>query len=137
MRILNYAKICLLCVLAVGLTACEEDQEMVDAALIERSWTGYVGMRDDYGEQVHSSFFFGADGLGEEIQFYDDGERYGRFPFRWRWEDSYNRNLMLEYAGNVGISYMDNIRIRGTQMWGVFYFSRKSAGFNFTLEMDY
>lgn len=137
MRFLSYVKICLLCVLAVSLTACEDDQGMVDAALIGRSWTGYVGMQDEHGERVLSTFYFGADGFGEELQRYYDREVYDRFRFQWWWEDGYSRNLVLDYGRVGGISYMNNVRIGDTRLRGVFYFSKESSGFNFTLDMDY
>ena len=137
MRFLSYVKICLLCVLAVSLTACEDDQEMVDAALIGRSWTGYVGMQDEHGERVLSTFYFGADGFGEELQRYYDGEVYDQSRFQWWWEDGYSRNLVLDYGRVGGISYMNNVRIGDTRLRGVFYFSKESSGFNFTLDMDY
>lgn len=137
MRFLSYVKICLLCVLAVSLAACEDEQDVVDNALIGRSWTGYVGMQNEHGERVLSTFYFGADGFGEELQRYYDGEVYDKFRFQWWWEDGYSRNLVLDYGRVGGISYMDNVRVDGMRLWGAFYFSQASPGFNFTLDMDY
>lgn len=137
MRFLSYVKICLLCALAFGLMACEDEQGVVDNALIGRAWTGYVGMTDNFGERVLSTFYFDADGFGEEIQRYYDGEVYDRFRFQWWWEAGYGRNLVLDYGRAGNISYMDNVRVGGTRLWGTFYFSKTSAGFNFTLETGY
>lgn len=120
----------------MGLVSCEDDQEEVDSAIIGRSWTGDVGMVDEYGEPVLSTFTFGSDGFGEEEQYYLDGEFCDNFRYQWWWEDGYSRNIVLDYGIN-GISYMDNVRIVGDELWGTFYFSRDSSGFNFKLYMDY
>lgn len=128
-------KIFLISVLCIGLTSCEDDQEEVDSAIIGRSWTGDVGMEDYDGEPVLSTFSFGADGFGEEVQYYLDGVFCDKFRFQWWWEDGYNRNLILDYGKN-GKSYMDNVRVIGDELWGTFYFSDDSPSFNFTLYMD-
>lgn len=130
-----FTKLFLISILCIGLMSCEDDQEDVDYAIIGRSWTGDVGMVDDFGEPVLSTFSFGIDGFGEEHQFYYDGMRYDEFRFQWLWEDGYSRNLILDY-GREGISYMDNVRVSGNQLWGTFYFSDDSPGFDFTLYMD-
>lgn len=130
-----FTKLFLISILCIGLMSCEDDQEDVDYAIIGRSWTGDVGMVDDFGEPVLSTFSFGVDGFGEEHQFYYDGMRYNTFRFQWLWEDGYSRNLILDY-GREGISYMDNVRVSGNQLWGTFYFSDDSPGFDFTLYMD-
>ena len=41
---------------------------------------------------VISTFSFGADGFGEEVQRYRNGEYCDSFRFQWWWEDSYSRN---------------------------------------------
>lgn len=38
----------LLSVLCIGLSSCEDDQDVVDSTIIGRSWTGDVGMLDDF-----------------------------------------------------------------------------------------
>lgn len=53
----------LLSVLCIGLSSCEDDQDVVDSTIIGRSWTGDVGMLDDFGMSVISTFSFGADGF--------------------------------------------------------------------------
>lgn len=63
----------LLSVLCIGLSSCEDDQDVVDSTIIGRSWTGDVGMLDDFGMSVISTFSFGADGFGEEVQRYRNG----------------------------------------------------------------
>ena len=77
-----------------------------------------------------------ADGFGEEVQRYRNGEYYDSFRFQWWWEDSYSRNLVLDYGRYGGISYMDDVRVSGNQLWGTFFFSDDSPGFNFTLYME-
>jgi len=49
----------LLSVLCIGLSSCEDDQDVVDSTIIGRSWTGDVGMLDDFGMSVISTFSFG------------------------------------------------------------------------------
>ena len=63
-------------------------------------------------------------------------EYYDSFRFQWWWEDSYSRNLVLDYGRYGGISYMDDVRVSGNQLWGTFFFSDDSPGFNFTLYME-
>lgn len=130
------AKILFISVLCIGLVSCEDDQEGVDSAIVGRSWTGDVGMVDDYGEPVISTFSFGIDGFGEERQYYSDGAYYKSFRFQWWWEDGYSRNLVLDYGRYGGISYMDDVRVSGDQLWGTFYFDGDSRGFNFILYME-
>ena len=78
----------------------------------------------------------GNDGFGVETQFYaSDGLLYDQFRFQWYWEDSYNRNLVLNYGKN-GISYMDDVRIYGDRITGAFYLSDDARGFNFELRME-
>lgn len=96
----------LLSVLCIGLSSCEDDQDVVDSTIIGRSWTGDVGMLDDFGMSVISTFSFGADGFGEEVQRYRNGEYCDSFRFQWWWEDSYSRNLVLDYGRYGGISYL-------------------------------
>ena len=45
----------LLSVLCIGLSSCEDDQDVVDSTIIGRSWTGDVGMLDDFGMSVIST----------------------------------------------------------------------------------
>lgn len=118
------------------MSSCEDDQDVVDSTIIGRSWTGDVGMLDDFGMSVISTFSFGADGFGEEVQRYRNGEYCDSFRFQWWWEDSYSRNLVLDYGRYGGISYMDDVRVSGNQLWGTFFFSDDSPGFNFTLYME-
>ena len=101
-----------------------------------RAWTGDVGMNAHNGEPLFSTFEFGNDGFGVETQFYaSDGLLYDQFRFQWYWEDSYNRNLVLNYGKN-GISYMDDVRIYGDRITGAFYLSDDARGFNFELRME-
>lgn len=126
----------LISILCISLSSCEDDQEGVDSALIGRSWTGDVGLGADNGEAIFSTFTFGADGFGEEYQYYEiDGKPYDRFRFQWYWEDDYSKNLVLDYGKN-GISYMDNVRISGDEMRGTFFFTDDSRGFDFILYME-
>ncbi len=134
MRLLS--KIFFISILCIGLVSCEDDQEGIDNAIIGRSWTGDVGMVDEYGEPVLSTFYFGGDGFGKEEQYYFDGVFYDSFRYQWLWEDGYSRNIILEYGRN-GTSYMDNVRIVGDELWGTFYFREDSSGFDFKLYMDY
>ncbi len=46
----------LLSVLCIGLSSCEDDQDVVDSTIIGRSWTGDVGMLDDFGMSMISTF---------------------------------------------------------------------------------
>lgn len=71
-----------------------------------------------------------------ETQFYaSDGALYDQYRFRWYWGDSYNRNLVLDYGTN-GISFMDDVRVYGDRLSGIFYLSDNAPGFNFELRME-
>lgn len=136
MKRLACIKLMLLAVLLVGLTSCEDDQYEVESVFIGRAWTGDVGLDADNGEAVYSTFVFGTDGFGDEYQYYSrDGVPYKRFRFQWEWEDDFNRNLVLDY-GKAGVSFMDNVRIVGSQMRGTFYLYDGARGFDFVLDME-
>ena len=50
-----FVQLFLLSVLCIGLSSCEDDQDVVDSTIIGRSWTGDVGMLDDFGMSVIST----------------------------------------------------------------------------------
>lgn len=133
----KYLSILFLVILTLGLTSCEEDDEYdLESIFIGRAWTGDVGMNADNGEPLFSTFTFDGDGFGEEYQYYlSDGLLYDHFRFQWYWEDNFNRNLVLDY-GRIGISYMDDVRITGNRMYGIFYLSDDAVPFEFRLEME-
>ena len=133
----KYLDILFLFTLTLTLTSCEEDDQYdIESIFIDRAWTGDVGMNADYGEPLFSTFTFGWDGFGEEYQYYQlDGRLYEHFRFQWYWEDSSNRNLVLDY-GRAGISYMDDVRIAGNRMYGTFYLSNDAVPFEFRLDME-
>lgn len=136
MKTLNYIKILLLSIICIGFTSCEDDQDGIESAIVGRFWTGDLGMSAENGEAIFSTFRFGIDGFGEEKQYYElDGEFYRKYRFQWWWEDRYNRNMILDY-GKYGISYMDDIRVSGNQLWGRFFLEDGSRGFDFTLYME-
>ena len=99
-----------------------------------RSWTGEVGARE--GDlYLISSFYFGSDGFGEEIQFCPDcGRKYGPYTFQWYWEDRYNNNLVLDY-GKRGVCFMDDLRLHGRHLYGIFE-DEVGGCFDFELCMD-
>ena len=132
----GYWKILLILMLAVGFASCEDDQGEIEYVITGRAWTGDVGMNAHNGEPLFSTFEFGNDGFGVETQFYaSDGLLSDQFRFQWYGEDSYNRNLVLNYGKN-GISYMDDVRIYGDRITGAFYLSDDARGFNFELRME-
>ena len=132
----GYWKILLILMLAVGFASCEDDQGEIEYVITGRAWTGDVGMNADNGEALFSTFEFGLDGFGVETQFYaSDGALYDQYRFRWYWGDSYNRNLVLDYGTN-GISFMDDVRVYGDRLSGIFYLSDNAPGFNFELRME-
>ncbi|WP_018669577.1 hypothetical protein [Bacteroides gallinarum] len=133
----QYLNILFLLTLALGLASCEEDDQYdIESIFIGRTWTGDVGMNAGNGEPLFSTFTFGGDGFGEEYQYYQsDGAPYEHYRFQWYWEDGFNRNLVLDY-GRAGISYMDDVRISGNRMCGIFYFSDNTIPFDFELVME-
>ncbi|MCD8184850.1 MAG: hypothetical protein LUE99_19245 [Bacteroides sp.] len=120
------------------LTSCEaDDQYDIESAFINREWTGDIGMDADNGEPLFSTFTFDPYGFGKEYQYYSyNGALYAEYSFLWKWEDDYNRNLVLDY-GRIGVSYMDDVRIVGDELRGTFYVSADDWGFDFTLYMEY
>lgn len=123
--------------LALSLTSCDDDDQYnIESVIVGRAWTGDVGMNADNGEALFSTFTFGADGFGEEYQYYSfGGELYDQFRFQWWWENDYNNNLVLDY-GRAGTSYMDDVSVTGNRFRGIFHLSADSPGFNFVLEME-
>ena len=93
-------------------------------------------MADEYGEPLISTFTFGRDGFGEEVQFYaTDGMVYDRFRFSWHWEDCCYTNMVLDY-GRFGVSYMEGLEGGSGRLRGVFYIDGSSGGYPFTLYME-
>ncbi|WP_291530496.1 hypothetical protein [Bacteroides sp. UBA939] len=136
MKTLNNVKLLLLCVLAIGLMSCDDDQSHIESVIVGRAWTGDIGMNADNDEPLFSTFRFDKDGFGEEHQYYfSDGDFYKRFRFQWMWENGYDNNLILDY-GREGISYMDNVRVIGDELKGTFYLTDDSRGYDFVLEME-
>lgn len=128
-------KLLFVSILCLGLSSCEGSQDAVEYDIMGRAWTGDVGMNVD-GEPIFSTFYFGTDGFGEERQYYvSDNAPCDTYRFQWIWEDSYSRNLILDY-GREGISYMDDIRVIGNEMRGIFYLSANSPGVPFVLYME-
>lgn len=129
-------KLIFLCVCAMSLMACSEDDDpgYIESEIIGRSWTGEVGARE--GDlYLISSFYFGSDGFGEEIQFCPDcGRKYGPYTFQWYWEDRYSNNLVLDY-GKRGVCFMDDLRLHGRHLYGIFE-DEVGGCFDFELCMD-
>lgn len=132
----NYLYMLFACILTLSFTACDDDDQYdIESVIVGRSWTGDVGMNDEFGEPLFSTFTFGADGFGDEFQYYiSDGHLYDSFRFMWYWEDRYSNNLVLDYNGTV--SYMDDVRVIGNELRGTFYFTHDSPGYIFNLEME-
>lgn len=133
----KYLYFACLWMLVLGLISCEDDEQYsIESAMMDRAWTGDVGMDADNGEPLFSTFFFGSDGFGEEYQYYvSDGALYEHYHFQWFWEDSYHNNLVLDY-GREGTSYMDNVWVTGRRLGGTFFVTGDSNGFDFVLEME-
>ena len=130
-----YFKILLCALLLINFAACTESEGELEYQIINRTWIGDIGMNAANGERIYSEFHFGADGFGEEYQYYwSDNQLYQRYRFQWYWEDRYNYNLVLDY-GREGISYMDDVDVHHGHLTGVFYLDNYSGGFPFSLEM--
>lgn len=121
-------------------TSCDDDDRheyYIEDDMVGRTWTGSVGQQVQNGEPIFSSFSFGRDGFGEEIQYYvSDGEFYAKYRFSWRRVSGYSNDFMLDYGREFGISFMDDLQIYNGIMSGVFYFEETSEGFRFRLSME-
>lgn len=122
MKTLNYVKILLLCVFAVSLASCGDDNyyttiENSDDKLC-RTWEEEY-MTERNGVEVlckHQLQFAKTDNSGQDIKaYYREGERdpYNTDTrrFFWKWMDSAKEGLIMDYGAGE-IKYFDNVWIR-------------------------
>lgn len=130
-------KLILFCLLSVAFTACTDDEDpyFIESEIVGRSWSGVVGAADDCPEYLISTFYFGSDGFGDEIQYCPCcRHEYGPYRFQWFWDDPYSNNLVLDY-GRGGVCYMDDLSVRGRHLHGVFV-NEVDDCYEFTLHME-
>lgn len=119
-------------------TSCDDDRHeyYIEDDMIGRTWTGNVGQFAENGEPTFSSFSFGRDGFGEEVQYYtSDGVFYAEYRFSWRRISRHTNDFLLDY-GKFGISYMDDLEIYNGIMSGIFYLKESSTGYRFRLRVE-
>ncbi|MDO3392240.1 hypothetical protein Q3C19_17445 [Bacteroides sp. ET489] len=115
MKTMNYAKICMLCVFALLLTACGKDDDSTSNmnAKLCRTWV------EEYTEgdvtYTHQLIFTQNGNSGQELKKkYDHTSSTANTEtrdFTWKWEDGTMECLVLSYgAGDV--KYLENVWIR-------------------------
>lgn len=123
MKTLNYVKILLLCVFAVTLASCGDDNyyttiENSDDKLC-RTWEEEYMTENKDGVEVlckHQLKFAKTDNSGQDIKaYYFSGESrpyetYTR-DFSWKWMDNTKEGLILKYGAGE-IKYFDNVWVR-------------------------
>ncbi len=115
MKTMNYAKICMLCVFVLLLTACGKDDDGTSNmnAKLCRTWV------EEYTEgdvtYTHQLIFTQNGNSGQELKKkYDHTSSTANTEtrdFTWKWEDGTMECLVLSYgAGDV--KYLENVWIR-------------------------
>lgn len=131
MKIQNYVKMWLLCVLALGFASCGDDvyytMENDDNKLCDKTWI------EEYNTEeglltTYQLRFFKDNNKGQEVSTtYDaSGKVIIDREFTWRWADDSKEVLKLTFADNK-IKYFENVWVRDH------YLSGKLDGKNVTL----
>ena len=126
MRTLNYAKICLLAVLAFSLAACgdkyysDEYLRNSNEKLCSKTWVEEYTTVDN--DLCKHQLRFSRDLSGRETyQFYRTGEnrpyRENSYIFSWNWIDSDMENIEINYGGG-DIIFFDNVWVREHNLQG-------------------
>ena len=119
MKLLNYAKLVLLSVLAFTMLSCQDDNEIYDQ-LIRGTWVGDLGFYDKYGD-LESGLYFEPGGFGVDEQCYmDDPDGYIEYKIDFHWNLG-NGTLTLDYGPKYPIFELRDVYILNDELHGVLY----------------
>ncbi|CDB12162.1 uncharacterized protein BN744_00519 [Bacteroides sp. CAG:633] len=115
MKTMNYAKICMLCVFALLLTACGKDDDSTSNMNAKLCRTWVEEYTEDDVTYTHQLIFTQNGNSGQELKKkYDHTSSTANTEtrdFTWKWEDGTMECLVLSYgAGDV--KYLENVWIR-------------------------
>ena len=115
MKTMNYAKICMLCVFALLLTACGKDDDSTSNMNAKLCRTWVEEYTEDDVTYTHQLIFTQNGNSGQELKKkYDHTSSTANtetLDFTWKWEDGTMECLVLSYgAGDV--KYLENVWIR-------------------------
>lgn len=115
MKTMNYAKICMLCVFALLLTACGKDDDSTSNMNAKLCRTWVEEYTEDDVTYTHQLIFTQNGNSGQELKKkYDHTLSTANTEtrdFTWKWEDGTMECLVLSYgAGDV--KYLENVWIR-------------------------
>lgn len=115
MKTMNYAKICMLCVFALLLTACGKDDDSKSNMNAKLCRTWVEEYTEDDVTYTHQLIFTQNGNSGQELKKkYDHTSSTANTEtrdFTWKWEDGTMECLVLSYgAGDV--KYLENVWIR-------------------------
>ncbi len=124
MKILNYAKVLVVCMLATVFASCGDDVtyytiQNSDDTLCSHTWVEEYEMTNEDGvlvDCVHQFKFSQKDKSGQEIfQYYNTGEtrpyREITDNFSWEWMDNTKEGLRLDFGAGEVI-YFENVWVR-------------------------
>ena len=115
MKILDFAKIMLLCVITMGMASCGDD---IYYTTIQNSDEKFCGMNwvDESGEDGEAYTYllkFGANNKGQEVTItYEAGGKVTvDREFSWRWLDESKEAIRLTFADNTA-KIFENVWVR-------------------------
>lgn len=115
MKILDFAKIMLLCVITMGMTSCGDDIyyttiQNSDEKLCGKNWVDESG---EDGEAYTYLLKFGANNKGQEVTItYEAGGKVTvDREFSWRWLDESKEAIRLTFADNTA-KIFENVWVR-------------------------
>ena len=123
MKILNFAKIMLLCVMTMGLASCGDDNyyttiENSDEKLCGKTWTEKYETED--GTCTYQLQFENKNNLTskEVIKVVNGSEtKTTERMFTWKWADNSKETLILIFPANE-VKYFENVWVRNHYLSG-------------------
>ena len=131
MKIFKYLPVLTLCVLALNLSSCQDDDDIYDN-LLSGIWVGDLGF--NYGsDPVSSELYFMNDGRGIDKQYYfDDPVNVPPVAeLKFNWDIKYGV-LTLDYLPSRGTTYplleIRGVYINRNELTGTLYIDGRSDG---------
>lgn len=126
MKIQNYVKILMLCVLTLSFVSCGDEYytddylRNSDDKLCGKTWVEEYNTETD--ELCSHQLKFAKDYSGQEVfQYFRNGEnrpyKSESFTFYWKWIDADMENLEINYGGG-DIAFFDNVWVREHNLSG-------------------
>ena len=121
-KYLNIKLILLFTILGVGLSSCDDEDDIADRLVYSEWETEDLGRRAENGEDLFSVFTFDYDGRGAETLYYiSDGEFYRQDLFKWEYFFDYDDYMVLTYRD--GKEFYDAVIFPRNGMKAIHYLS--------------